>query len=357
MAFGSLELPGLSGRFGLFGLSMTGGIYAGGRVDATRRSGPRPQRRCRIRLIGWAAGSAQGVRKDRRCSTRETDGVSYRHLGWTRVIGPSPTIRRDSALLWVPASGIGTRRSNELKRLRLWQGNFSAAAPLLLGTTFATGHRMLSRGVPDSPGSAFQRSELRTSAFAEALSSDPRDAAYSSYSSGAMAPSAETRVEGLRSERRPPVLIVEDDRISRRILAQLLRTCGYETQTAETGEEALRLLRDGRDANAGDAHAGDANAPGIALVDLNLPGIDGIELIRRLSDLAPSLVPILVTATGEESLHKALSRRPVLYLRKPIDFKRLMVLLSELPTPSSNDRPPGGSDGYGNGRGGERLMH
>jgi CheY-like chemotaxis protein len=143
---------------------------------------------------------------------------------------------------------------------------------------------------------------------------------YPSHSAG---PSKEACAEGRQSNGRVPVLIVEDDRISRRILSQLLRTSGYETQTAETAEEALRLLRDGRGER-------DAHTPGIALVDLNLPGMDGMELIDQLSDLVPSIVPVLVTATGEDSLYRVLSNRPVLYLRKPIDFGKLMGLLSEL---------------------------
>lgn len=113
------------------------------------------------------------------------------------------------------------------------------------------------------------------------------------------------------------ILVVEDDPISRRILSQLLRTSGYGTLATETAEEALRRL-------------GEGWKPGFALIDLDLPGINGMELIRRLQEIAPTVVPILVTAASEEKIHAALGGWPVRYIRKPVDFKRLLGLLDGL---------------------------
>src|SRR5437868_1551544 len=86
----------------------------------------------------------------------------------------------------------------------------------------------------------------------------------------------------------PDVLVIEDDRISRRALAHLLDASGYCTAAVASGEDALRLIRErgGR-------------GPRLALVDLELPGINGLELIERLRKLTPGIIPVMVTALGD----------------------------------------------------------
>ena len=116
---------------------------------------------------------------------------------------------------------------------------------------------------------------------------------------------------------RSAVLLVEDERISRRALAALLNASGYSTEAVATAEDALRVIRHGQ------------TPPRIALVDLNLPGMNGLDLIDRLRELAPSVYPVLITATGAEALNEALGDRHLTYLRKPVDFDRLLNVLSE----------------------------
>lgn len=113
-----------------------------------------------------------------------------------------------------------------------------------------------------------------------------------------------------------PVLIVEDDRISRRTLAQLLKASGYPAVVAGSAEEALSLV-------------GRGGMPRLALVDLHLPGMDGMELIDRLTEMDPTVTPVVVTAAGEEELSERLRTSGVAFLRKPIDFRRLMGLLQD----------------------------
>lgn len=111
------------------------------------------------------------------------------------------------------------------------------------------------------------------------------------------------------------VLIVEDEQTSRRALSMLLSTAGYRTQAFATAEEALLWLNRRR-------------RPHFALIDLDLPGMNGLDLIRRLEQLDPTVYPILITATDQESLSRRLADRTVAYLRKPIDFERLLRLMS-----------------------------
>ncbi len=111
--------------------------------------------------------------------------------------------------------------------------------------------------------------------------------------------------------------MVEDEPISRRALAALLSDSGYRPVAAASAEEALMLLTEGK-------------SPSLALIDLDLPGMNGLELIQWLRRLAPQVVSILVTATSPERIH--LLHYPdqgIRYLRKPIDFGHLLMVLEE----------------------------
>src|SRR5688572_22798639 len=81
----------------------------------------------------------------------------------------------------------------------------------------------------------------------------------------------------------PEVLIVEDERVSRRAMAALLAANGYHPEAVESGEEALRVVRRG-------------GPPEIALVDFDLPGMNGLDFISRLSEMDPTVFTVLVTA-------------------------------------------------------------
>ena len=113
------------------------------------------------------------------------------------------------------------------------------------------------------------------------------------------------------------VLIVEDERVSRKALALLLRACGYKTVAAESAEEALRLLAlDDR--------------PDFALVDVDLPGMSGLELAERLEETRPGTFTVLITAAEGERIESFRRDHAVAYLRKPLDFEHLLGLLSEV---------------------------
>jgi CheY-like chemotaxis protein len=112
------------------------------------------------------------------------------------------------------------------------------------------------------------------------------------------------------------VLIVEDERVSRRALAALMTANGYDTEAAASAEEALNAVESG-------VH------PDIALVDLDLPGMNGLDFIGQLTRLDPAVFPVLITAANGDNLAQLLQQRGVAYLRKPLDFDALMALLGE----------------------------
>jgi DNA-binding response OmpR family regulator len=106
-----------------------------------------------------------------------------------------------------------------------------------------------------------------------------------------------------------------------------------------SAEDALRLADD---------LDGYGRIPRVALVDVDLPGMSGLDLISRLSASHPALVPVLVTASDDERVFEAVRDGGLLYVRKPVDVGRLMALLSEIP---ALDRHAGGRDPAGNGNG------
>jgi DNA-binding NtrC family response regulator len=112
----------------------------------------------------------------------------------------------------------------------------------------------------------------------------------------------------------PTVLIVEDERIARCALASLLDRSGFEAHAHESAEDALRDIEHGCNAE-------------IALVDIDLPGMSGLDLIQRLEEKKPGLVAIVISAAGGERVDSFRRQHDVHYFRKPVDFPRLLGLL------------------------------
>jgi DNA-binding response OmpR family regulator len=82
------------------------------------------------------------------------------------------------------------------------------------------------------------------------------------------------------------ILVVDDDALMRRSLAATLTQTGYVVETAATGESAIQLVR--------------RKAPDLVLLDVGLPGIDGMETLRELRRDDPNLPVILVTGRRRE---------------------------------------------------------
>lgn len=109
------------------------------------------------------------------------------------------------------------------------------------------------------------------------------------------------------------VLVVEDEATSRKALTALLRASGYDATAAASGEEALDVLK-GRN-------------PEIMLVDLDLPGMNGLEFIAIVSSRRPDIRSVLITATSRERLESYIRKHPMKYIRKPIDMDLLMGMM------------------------------
>ncbi len=118
----------------------------------------------------------------------------------------------------------------------------------------------------------------------------------------------------MTTRQHPSMLVVDDDPGSSGLLREVFRQEGYEVTIASSGAEALKVA---------------AEAPfDVVLSDVQMPDIDGIEVLRRLRRIAPDTTVILVTAYGtiEMAIH-ALHEGAFDYVRKPfkLDEVRLCV--------------------------------
>lgn len=112
------------------------------------------------------------------------------------------------------------------------------------------------------------------------------------------------------------ILVVDDDVDTCRNLTDILTDLGYEVESAHTGPQALELVR---------------NKPfEVALLDLKMPGMDGLTLYRQIKKLRASTVAIIVTAYASQSTQEeALVAGAAHVLSKPVDFSRLLSLVQE----------------------------
>ena len=109
------------------------------------------------------------------------------------------------------------------------------------------------------------------------------------------------------------VLIVDDERTLARAVRAYLIESGYEAEVAPDGEQAIGMLESLR--------------PDVVFSDVRLPGMDGIELLRRIRDFDPSIPVVIMTAYGTiEGAVQAVKLGAFDYLKKPVDLEELRLL-------------------------------
>jgi DNA-binding NtrC family response regulator len=110
------------------------------------------------------------------------------------------------------------------------------------------------------------------------------------------------------------LLVADDDAVARDLLAEVLSREGYHLITAADGDEALRLS--------------EANVLDLALLDLRMPGLDGLELLRRLSAARPDVPVIILTAFATMDTAIATIRAGAYdYLSKPFRMEEIVLVV------------------------------
>lgn len=113
------------------------------------------------------------------------------------------------------------------------------------------------------------------------------------------------------------ILIVDDDKLVRWSLIEVLNKNGYEATSTETGEEAINKIED-------------ANFD-LVITDLRLPGIGGFEVLNRVKEINPSTKVIMITAYGSEGVaDEARAKGAELLLNKPFEINRIRKEVKEI---------------------------
>jgi DNA-binding NtrC family response regulator len=112
------------------------------------------------------------------------------------------------------------------------------------------------------------------------------------------------------------VLIIDDDGVFAANLGKYLEIMGYEADMIGTGEAALELIENKK--------------PDALLLDLKLPDIDGSQIIRKMKEISPQAIPIIITAYLNEFVEENLKKSgafEVLY--KPVEFDDVINVLDK----------------------------
>lgn len=118
-------------------------------------------------------------------------------------------------------------------------------------------------------------------------------------------------------EEKTKVLVVDDDRRMVRTICDILNVKGHEAIAAYTGEEAVEKVK--------------SDNPDCVLMDIKMPGVNGIEILKMIKSLLPELPVLLMSAYAtEEQTEEAKKYGAYTLLPKPFDIQMVLSFLSLL---------------------------
>ena len=113
------------------------------------------------------------------------------------------------------------------------------------------------------------------------------------------------------------VLVVDDNEKLRKNLLDILRLKGYEGLGAENGYQAIDAVK---------THQLD-----VVLLDIKMPGINGVDTLKILREIVPDIMVIMITAFADDAFYKEkLKNINFKIIQKPIDMNKLWGLLEKI---------------------------
>ncbi len=129
--------------------------------------------------------------------------------------------------------------------------------------------------------------------------------------------------------RKTKILVVDDEHLIRWSLEQNLKKQGYEVSTAGNGEDALKMVRE--------------EQPDLILLDIQMPGINGLEVLERVKEIDEDIVVIMVTAQGGlDTAVNAMRLGAYDYINKPFNLDELAIVIRKALETSSLRREVAG---------------
>lgn len=113
------------------------------------------------------------------------------------------------------------------------------------------------------------------------------------------------------------ILIVDDQAGIRVLLMEVFTSEGYETFQAANGKAALDIV--------GKEH------PDLVLLDMKIPGMDGLEILKRIKEIDKGVKVIMMTAYGElDMINEATQNGALMHFTKPFDIDELRVAVNRI---------------------------
>jgi len=112
------------------------------------------------------------------------------------------------------------------------------------------------------------------------------------------------------------ILVVDDDENIRKVLTTILEDEGYAVEQAETGQKAIEMAK--------------RKVYNLALIDIRLPDMEGIELLTKVRDTTPKMRKIIITGYPTlQNAIEAVNRGADAYIVKPFDMDKVLATIKE----------------------------
>jgi len=109
---------------------------------------------------------------------------------------------------------------------------------------------------------------------------------------------------------KPTILVIDDDPMPRKTLNRILTRLGYPVIEASNGKAGLQMLAE--------------NEPGLIMLDNDMPGMQGIEVLAKIRQSHPNLPVIMMSGAGDDMfVSKVLKMGAMAFLAKPFDLNEL----------------------------------
>lgn len=117
-------------------------------------------------------------------------------------------------------------------------------------------------------------------------------------------------------EKKKTIIIIDDDKFILNVFSRILQKQGYNVDVVETGQETLEKMNEKK--------------YDLALIDVNLPDINGIDLVSKLNSINPDLIKIVITGFPSiEDATNAMDQGVIAYLVKPVKSEELIELIAK----------------------------